>query len=178
MKTVNIKGAQYVPVSERIKEFRSKFKDYSLITEMVRYDEQKVVFKASVINPEGRTIATGFAMEKEGSTFINKTSHVENAETSAWGRALACLGILDESVASYEEVMNAQANQVADGTFTPSTKLIKKAIPKDVLTKVSLKLEGCESVADLTEAWKECKSEIDTYPEIKTIFTTKKMLLQ
>jgi len=178
MKTVNIKGAEYVPVSERIKEFRSKFKDYSLITEMVRYDEQKVVFKASVINPEGRTIATGFAMEKEGSTFINKTSHVENAETSAWGRALACLGILDESVASYEEVMNAQANQGGGGTFTPSTKLIKKAIPKDVLTKVSLKLEGCESVADLTEAWKECKSEIDTYPEIKTIFTTKKMLLQ
>lgn len=178
MKTVNIKGTEYVPVSERIKEFRSKFKDHSLITEMVRYDEQKVVFKASVINPEGRTIATGFAMEKEGSTFINKTSHVENAETSAWGRALACLGILDESVASYEEVMNAQANQGGGGKFTPPAKLIKKAIPKDVLTKVSLKLEGCESVADLTEAWKECKSEIDTYPEIKTIFTTKKMLLQ
>lgn len=178
MKTVNIKGTEYVPVSERIKEFRSKFKDHSLITEMVRYDEQKVVFKASVINPEGRTIATGFAMEKEGSTFINKTSHVENAETSAWGRALACLGILDESVASYEEVMNAQANQGGGGKFTPPAKLIKKAIPKDVLTKVSLKLEGCESVSDLTEAWKECKSEIDTYPEIKTIFTTKKMLLQ
>ena len=52
------------------------------------------------------------AYEKEGSTFINKTSYIENCETSAWGRALGNLGIgIDTSIASAEEVQNAVLNQ-------------------------------------------------------------------
>ena len=57
-------------------------------------------------------LANGLAEESKGSTFINKTSYVENCETSAWGRALGNLGIgLDTSVASADEVKNAIANQ-------------------------------------------------------------------
>ena len=60
-------------------------------------------------------MATGLAQEKENSSFINKTSFVENCETSAWGRALGNLGIgIDTAVASAEEVKNAILNQEID----------------------------------------------------------------
>jgi hypothetical protein len=55
------------------------------------------------------------AYEKENSSFINKTSALENCETSAVGRALAILGFeIKKSVASYEEVANAKLNQNND----------------------------------------------------------------
>lgn len=60
-------------------------------------------------------LGTGTAYEKEGSTFINKTSYIENCETSAVGRALGMAGFgIDTSIASAEEVQNAIANQGTD----------------------------------------------------------------
>ena len=72
-----------------------------------------VIFKAYAYrNQEDTKPATGHAMEKEGSTYINKTSHIENCETSAVGRALAMLGFeIKKSVASKEEVENARLQQ-------------------------------------------------------------------
>ena len=56
--------------------------------------------------------ATGHAYEKENSSFINKTSYIENCETSAVGRALAMLGFeIKKSIASKEEVENAKLQQ-------------------------------------------------------------------
>lgn len=114
MKTVNIKGKEYVEVNERIKYFRSqeKYKDFSLESEIINLDNGIVTIKAIIKNADDRIIATGFAQEKENSSFINKTSFIENCETSAWGRALGNLGIgIDTSIASAEEVQNAQLNQ-------------------------------------------------------------------
>ena len=55
-------------------------------------------------------LATGTAYEREGSSFINNTSYIENAETSATGRCLALCGFgIDSSIASVEEVNNAKA---------------------------------------------------------------------
>ena len=59
--------------------------------------------------------ATGHAEEYMGSSYINKTSFIENCETSAIGRALGLLGIgIDTSIASAEEVSNAISNQKED----------------------------------------------------------------
>lgn len=111
LKTTNIKGKEYVEVNERIKYFREHQPDGSIITEMVSNDNGVCIFKANVI-VEGNVRATGYAYEKEGSTFINKTSYIENCETSAIGRALGIFGIgIDGSVASAEEVNNAIINQ-------------------------------------------------------------------
>jgi hypothetical protein len=64
--------------------------------------------KASIFDKNDRLIATGTAYEKESSSFINKTSFIENCETSAWGRALGNLGIgIDNSIGSADEVKNA-----------------------------------------------------------------------
>lgn len=112
MKTIDIKGKPYVEVNERIKYFRENFNDWALISELISNTNGVCIFKASVIDESGIVKATGYAYEKENSTFINKTSYIENCETSAWGRALGNLGIgIDTSVASYEEVMTAIENQ-------------------------------------------------------------------
>lgn len=105
MKSINIKGKNYVMVNERIKEFRDKYIGWSLTTEIVSLTEDTCVMKAIVSDDSGIIRATGFAQEDRTSSMINKTSFVENCETSAWGRALGNLGIgIDDSIASAEEV--------------------------------------------------------------------------
>ena len=130
LKTVDIKGKAYVTVNERVKYFREHFTGYKLISEIVYQKDAKymtwkegeetkgawksaeICFKASILNENNDVVATGYAMEKSDSSYINKTSYVENCETSAWGRALANFAIgVDASVASADEVANAIKNQ-------------------------------------------------------------------
>ena len=127
LKTIDIKGKSYVMVHERLQYFRDNYKDYSLETKIIEMNADYCVLKAIIKTEEGRIIATGLAREVNGDTFINKTSYVENAETSAWGRALANFGIgLDISVASAEEVQNAIANQNKTIVVDYKTKLIEE----------------------------------------------------
>ena len=82
---------------------------------------------ANVIDPSGRIVASGHAHETKNSSYINKTSHVENCETSAWGRALANFGIgIDSSVASANEVNMA----IAKENSKPKPKSKKKMTSK------------------------------------------------
>lgn len=118
MKTINIKGKNYVPVVERLKEFRSSenFKNWSLETEWLSITQEVATCRVIIRDENGLLKSTGTAMElrDEKSSLVNKTSHVENAETSAVGRALGNLGIgLDgDEVASYEEVSRAKKQQL------------------------------------------------------------------
>lgn len=112
MKTINIHGKEYVEVNERIIYFRKHYKDWSLTSDFVELSENKCVIKAEVKNEDGRVIADGIAQEIKGSSYINKTSFIENCQTSAWGRALGNLGIgIDTSIASAFEVNNAIKQQ-------------------------------------------------------------------
>ena len=90
---IEIKGNGYVPVKERIKAFRMMYPEGGISTEIMHFDDNKVVIKAVITDPEGRILATGHACEVNGSTNINKMSFVENCETSAIGRALGAMGI-------------------------------------------------------------------------------------
>lgn len=112
LKSVNIQGKQYVEVSERLKHFRTTYIGYSLISEVVDINETSITIKATIYDDKQNPIASGIAQEVKGTSFINKTSYVENCETSAWGRALANFGIgIDAAVASYNEVANAITQQ-------------------------------------------------------------------
>lgn len=112
IKTTDIKGKAYAEVNSRILAFRKLFPNGTISTDIVSMENGVCVIKATVMNEEGFVLGTGYAYEKEGSTFINKTSYIENAETSAVGRALGMVGIgIDTSIASYEETANAIANQ-------------------------------------------------------------------
>lgn len=117
IKTTDIKGKAYAEVNQRIKAFRMLYPDGFIKTEIVSNENGVCIMKACVgYESEGREkiLGTGTAYEKEGSSFINSTSYIENCETSAVGRALGMAGIgIDTSVASLEEVQNAIIQQEA-----------------------------------------------------------------
>lgn len=115
IQTTDIKGKQYAEVPQRIKAFRSVYPEGCILTEMLSNEGGVCVFSATVYADSEKVLATGHAYEKEGSTFINKTSYIENCETSAVGRALGMCGLgIDTSIASFEEVSNAQLQQKID----------------------------------------------------------------
>lgn len=112
IKTTPIKGKQYAEVNQRIKAFRFICPGGSISTDILSLDGGVCVIKATVSDEDGRVLGTGTAYEKEGSSNINKTSYIENCETSAIGRALGMCGIgIDISIASYEEVATAIMQQ-------------------------------------------------------------------
>ena len=117
LKTTDIKGKDYVEVNERIKAFRMLYPTGSIQTEIISNFDGVVIMKAIVgyYNDDAtilKVLGTGTAYEKEDSSFINKTSYIENCETSAVGRALGMAGIgINSSVASADEVINAINNQ-------------------------------------------------------------------
>ena len=138
MRTISIKGKDYVPVNERVKEFHAKFPELRVLTELVSLDENSVVMKATVSDMEGNVLANGYAQEDRGSSNINKTSYVENCETSAVGRALGMFGIgIDASMASADEVANAIDRQEA----------LKQKVDKNAVS--ALKMLAAEKGSDL-----------------------------
>lgn len=109
---VNIHGKEYKTVAKRVDEFRKEHKtDLAIITSLVDRDEDTVVMKAEIIDKDGRTIATGYAEEHRAASQINKTSALENCETSAIGRALANFGLGGGEYASADEVAQAISQQ-------------------------------------------------------------------
>ena len=166
-KTTNIRGKQYVEVNERIKFFRQEeqYKNWSLITEFTVLDDAQCVCKASIADPEHRIISVGHAHEVQGSSNINKTSYVENCETSAIGRALAMLGIgIDTSIASANEVSDAIAKQES-----PTTKKIKQVQEKlDTEPPVNIMDKAVAYIKSQTDKKKAYESIVGKYGESLT----------
>lgn len=122
------KIGDYVEVNQRIKAFRQVYPMGTITTKIISLENGVVLMQATALDDEGKTLATGYASEKENSSFINSTSFIENCETSAIGRALGFCGFgIDSSVASAEEVENAMLNQ---GNKQSSNE--RKASPKQV----------------------------------------------
>ena len=117
MKTINIKGKEYITVNERLKHFRTEptFKGWQICEQLVHIDEKEGIFKVTICDSKGVEMASAHSQEYRDSSYINKTSFVENGFTSALGRALGYLGIgIDTSIASANEVQNAVKNQNND----------------------------------------------------------------
>lgn len=120
IKTLPLGKKNYAEVAERVTAFRKLYPEGQILTRLVKYEDRIVIFSATVTDGE-RVLATGTAKEVEGSSNINRTSAIENCETSAVGRALGFLGLTGGgSIASYEEVENAKLQQ--DGMKLASTK--------------------------------------------------------
>ncbi len=110
MKTINIKGKEYVPVVERVKEFHNLHKEGYIETETVSNDDKRVVVKATVHifgKEDSRIYArtfNGFSQAEWGKGMMGGVA-LEVAETSAIGRALgfANIGLID-GIASADEM--------------------------------------------------------------------------
>ena len=106
---VNIHGKQYKTVAERLNELNSDEVKYSLVTEIISWEKEVIVMKAT-LKFDGQKF-TGHSYEKENATRINETSALEVCETSCIGRALASAGYGGEEFASADEMVNALAQQ-------------------------------------------------------------------
>ena len=107
---VPIHGKQYYTVAERVDAFRQEHPDYTIETQLIEATDEKVIMKALILNGEN-LVSTGYAEEVRGSTNINRTSALENCESSAVGRALAFFKYAGDSLASADEVASAISQQ-------------------------------------------------------------------
>ena len=114
MKTINIKGKEYITVNERLIYFRKEevFTNWGIVESIVSLDDKEGIFKVEILDADGDIVVSAHAQEYRDSSYINKTSFLENGFTSALGRALGYLGIgIDASIATADEVTNAVNNQ-------------------------------------------------------------------
>lgn len=157
IKTTDIKGKEYAEVNQRIKAFRQVYPTGTILTEMVSNENGVCVFRATCgYNDEsGLTVlGTGTAFETQDSTFINKTSYIENCETSAVGRALGMCGFgIDTSIASAEVVQNAINNQdkPAQKATPKQIEVLKKTYTGENLDKL-LKANNITTIEELPMA--------------------------
>ena len=149
MKTINIKGKEYVTVNERIKAFRNTYKDYSLVTDIIEISDNHCVMKASILDPQGKVVATGYARETVSKSPINKFAFVENAETSAWGRALGNFGIgVDTAICSAEELLQKISQE----------EIAKVELAIDALQKGEI--DSCRSKEELVKVCQRISKEL------------------
>lgn len=156
---VNIHGKEYHTVSKRVSQFREAHPKYQIVTELVRADDDMVVMKAFINDEEGKVIATGYAEEVRGSSNINKTSALENCETSAIGRALAFFGLAGTEIASADEVVNAINQQKEKEIYDRFVKFSRAAFD-NIETLQCMRqaiIEGNLSAAK--EAWMELSED-------------------
>jgi hypothetical protein len=140
---VNIRGKEYQTVALRVQKFRESHPDWELSTEIIKADDVVVIMQARIYNADGKCISTGHAEEFRTSSQINSTSALENAETSAIGRALAAAGWGGTEFASANEVQNA----------------IHQQAPKKVQINTFVKkIEESENVEQLKANFKEAFS--------------------
>lgn len=131
-KAIDIKWKKYVLVSDRVLYFNENYPNGSIVTQRIMTEDSWVeIFKATVMpdcsKPE--RYFTGYSQAKRWDWFINKTSALENAETSAVGRALAMMGIwVIDSIASLDEINKAENTAKAkDMPSNPEPNWFEKA---------------------------------------------------
>ncbi len=152
LNAIDVKGKNYAPVSERVKGFRELCTNGRIETEIVDYSDGVITMKAFIYDEEGKLLATGYAQEKESSSYINRTSFVENCETSAIGRALGWCGIgVDGSIASADEMANAIMNQNDDKSTENTQKPAKGQKAQQRTAQKSDEQKDAELKAKATE---------------------------
>ncbi len=119
----------YVDVAERIEMFKAAHPDGSLQSEVVELRPDLVVMRGIAYrSPDDARPGIGHSMLAiPGTTPYTRGSEVENAETSAWGRAIAALGFAVRKgghVASRQEVRNKQGDP---GPSRPSPELARRS---------------------------------------------------
>ena len=153
-KAIDIKGKKYVLVADRIIYFNKNHPKGSITTKLLTDPtSDRIVIKA-VISPDGVARFTGHSQATIGDGYINKTAALENAETSAVGRALAMMGIgVIDSIASVDEINKAQGTTPKN--VAPKSNKFCSLCTTDALTAASGR--------DYCPKWKDHKEANESY---------------
>lgn len=198
IRTLDIKGKDYAEVNQRVKAFRLVHPLGKIETSIISLNNGVVVMKASVYTSDDKLLANGYAYEKEESSLVNKTSFIENCETSAIGRALGMCGYgIDTALASYDEVKGAidkqekivaeekkkveaqkpnTNNQQTKNKFGEIYNLVEKGklIPMKDVNQIVTTIHGSQcNIADLTDEeyedlYAQIKAQVDYIKNLKT----------
>jgi hypothetical protein len=157
-RTTNIKGRAYVQVNERLRFFKERYPNWTIFTEILDRTQEEILMRAIIKDENDKFRAEGLAHEMKSTSMINKTSYVENCQTSAIGRALGFLGIgITDSIATAEEVSIAMEAQDALSKEDKRLKneiseLLKKIADQEFVAKASKFIEGTDSINLLKSA--------------------------
>ena len=174
----------YTQVVHRMEAFRRHHgTEYGVDTQILVDDGQRVVIKAIITNNDGHTVGSGMAEEIRGQGHVNTTSALENAETSAVGRALASLGLAGGEYASANEMdaVSRKSDAIQSNKAEP-VQLVKKPLSKEeaewlahneaTLDQYTLKDLEVFMKKPFTKATMQSikEKDIDAYNDFKTLF--------
>ena len=157
---IDMKGKNYAMVPERVTAFRKLYPEGFIDTEIIANDGKTVLMQAKIgyFREDGAPVVlgTGFAQETMGRGMVNNTSHIENCETSAVGRALGFLGlgINGGGICSAEELANAVVAQKQMNDDFEKTK-------REVEAKAQAELENAKK-----KPRKDAPATVDTVDQI------------
>lgn len=147
----NVKGKNYAEVAQKVQAFRNLIPGGFITSEIIRFDPGIVYMKSEAgyyENGNKVVLSTGHAFERQDASNVNKTSYIENCETSAVGRALAFIGIGSESsISSVEELKQAieTQNAIAQGKIADP---VKQDAPANVETAKTLPADPVNPVLE------------------------------
>lgn len=179
---VDIKGRAYKLIVARVQEFNEKHPDWGMQSEVIFHDAERVIVRVTITDPEGRVMGSGLAEEDRGASRINATSAMENCETSAFGRALASIGLGgDVAYASAEEVVNAintQGQQDADKALLAHANAVRENLHEIHMMKTAMTEEDYETAAGIYMDWdEETVTALRRAPSKGGVWTTKEVAL-
>jgi hypothetical protein len=169
-------GKMYTQVVHRMEAFRQVFgTEFGVDTKILVDDGSRVVIKAIITNPDCMLIGSGMAEEIRGQGHVNTTSALENAETSAIGRALASIGLAGGEYASSNEMdavpRKAEVMAVAKKEDTKPAKAMADVIKntddfdaakdKRLYVEIRAKLEACVNVSDVNAIYIKNKAFLE-----------------
>lgn len=163
----------YETVESRLQRYKNDFPDVRVITDVISQTEDRIMIKATLYQDiealqKGLPHSTGIAEETRNDGFVNKTSHVENCETSALGRALANAGYSGNKNghrASREEMEKVQRGQNA----APKSNFITDAQVKKIYALMgNMDIDKTEAVEKLCE-----KYQVDKLTELNRPIASK-----
>ena len=167
--TIKIHNNDYATVALRIGILRRNLGTSATISSNIIHQDDKKVIVRSEVFIDNKLVSTGLAEELRAASRINQTSALENAETSAVGRALAMLGLTNDKIASAEEVSGAIVQ--SDKNLTAALADLDKVshvgsyqswltTNKDLMTEV--KRQNPLAYGEFLEKFNKIKSKLET----------------
>jgi hypothetical protein len=154
----------YVPVAERIEQFYNAYPAGRILTSIIEHDREAgfVLIRAEVYRNSEDTMpaATGHAFEVRGESYVNKTSYLENCETSSVGRALALLGFeVRRGIASREEMEKTVRSGGGGGGAKSKAAAAQPSTPASQTAQAAPDAQQASLDAQIRQAWKEAGYE-------------------